>query len=434
MEKLNQPGMDFLKRLFDRKNTPDAERLKKTMTIFETVKRNGDKAVKSYTRTFDGVDITHLSTPILMENFESRVDNSLKEAIAWAAENIRTFHKKQVPGKNENYTLEVRPGISCGLRYLPIETVGIYIPGGTAPLFSSVLMLVIPAQLAGCKKIVCCTPPDKNGSVNPVIGYTLAYLGIDSVFLVGGAQAVAAMTYGTESIPRVDKIAGPGNSWVTLAKQVAFLNGTGIDLPAGPSEVAILADDSADLECVAADSLSQAEHGFDSQVLVVTTSEQIFNDLIPEITLQLNKLPRREMAQHSLEKSYLIYVPNLEDAVNITNLYAPEHLIIQTRSAGMVSEQVTNAGSVFVGSWTPESAGDYASGTNHTLPTLGNAANTGGVTVKTFMKTMTTQTITEDGLRKLGPRVITMAEAEELKAHGEAVRIRLKKLKGNINE
>jgi histidinol dehydrogenase len=242
------------------------------------------------------------------------------------------------------------------------------------------------------------------------------------------------MTYGTESIPRVDKIAGPGNSWVTLAKQVAFLNGTGIDLPAGPSEVAILADDSADLECVAADCLSQAEHGFDSQVLVVTTSEQIFNDLIPEITLQLNKLPRREMAQHSLEKSYLIYVPNLEDAVNITNLYAPEHLIIQTRSAGMVSEQVTNAGSVFVGSWTPESAGDYASGTNHTLPTLGNAANTGGVTVKTFMKTMTTQTITEDGLRKLGPRVITMAEAEELKAHGEAVRIRLKKLKGNINE
>jgi histidinol dehydrogenase len=369
-----------------------------------------------------------------MENFESRVDNSLKEAIAWAAENIRTFHEKQVPGDDENYTLDIRPGISCGLRYLPIEMVGIYIPGGTAPLFSSVLMLVIPAQLAGCKKIVCCTPPDKNGSVNPVIGYTLAYLGIDSVFLVGGAQAVAAMTYGTESIPRVDKIAGPGNSWVTLAKQVAFLNGTGIDLPAGPSEVAILADDSADLECVAADSLSQAEHGFDSQVLVVTTSEQIFNDLIPEITLQLNKLPRREMAQHSLEKSYLIYVPNLEDAVNITNLYAPEHLIIQTRSAGMVSEQVTNAGSVFVGSWTPESAGDYASGTNHTLPTLGNAANTGGVTVKTFMKTMTTQTITEDGLRKLGPRVITMAEAEELKAHGEAVRIRLKKLKGNINE
>lgn len=433
MQKLNQPGLDYVKRLFDRKSTPDEEMLKKTIAIFETVKRNGDEAVKSYTRTFDGVDISHLSIPIRMEHFEFQVDDTLKEAITWAAENIQTFHKKQVPGKNENYTLEVRPGLSCGLRYLPVETAGIYIPGGTAPLFSSVLMLVIPAQLAGCKKIVCCTPPDNVGSVNPVIGYTLAYLGINTVFLAGGAQAVAAMTYGTESIPRVDKIAGPGNAWVTLAKQVAYLNGTGIDLPAGPSEVAILADDSADLECVAADCLSQAEHGFDSQVLAVTTSKRIFNELIPEITLQLNELPRRNMAKQSLEKSFLIYVQSLEDAVTITNLYAPEHLIIQTCNAEMVSEQVTNAGSVFVGPWTPESAGDYASGTNHTLPTSGNAANTGGVTVKTFMKTMTTQTMTEEGLRELGPRVVTMAEAEELKAHAEAVRIRLKKLKGITN-
>jgi len=425
VQKLYQPNMKFVERLFDRKNTPDAEMLKKTMSIFKSVKRNGDEAVKAYTRTFDGVDVSGLCMPILMEDFESRVDDSLKEAIAWAAENIRTFHEKQIPGKNENYTIDVRPGISCGLRYLPVETAGIYIPGGTAPLFSSVLMLVIPAQLAGCKKIVCCTPPDKEGSVNPVIGYTLAYLGIDRVYLAGGAQAVAAMTYGTESIPRADKIAGPGNAWVTLAKQVAFLNGTGIDLPAGPSEVAILADDSADLEFVAADCLSQAEHGFDSQVLVVTTSERIYNDLIPEITRRLNQLPRKDMAKQSLEKSFLIYVPNLEDAVSITNLYAPEHLIIQTRDAETISKKVENAGSVFVGRWTPESAGDYASGTNHTLPTSGNAAHTGGVTVKTFMKTMTTQMITREGLKELGPRVMTMAQAETLDGHSEAVRIRL---------
>lgn len=433
MQKLYQPDSDFIKRLFDRKSTPDAEMLKKTMAIFEAVKRNGDEAVKSYTRTFDGVDLSGLSMPIFMENFESRVDDSLKEAIAWAAENIRTFHEKQVPGKNEIYTMEVRPGISCGLRYLPIETAGIYIPGGTAPLFSSVLMLVIPAQLAGCEKIICCTPPNKDGSVNPVIGYTLAYLGIDTVFLAGGAQAVAAMTYGTESIPRADKITGPGNAWVTLAKQVAFLNGTGIDLPAGPSEVAILADDSANLEFVAADCLSQAEHGSDSQVLVVTTSERIFNDLIPEITIQSNRLPRRDMAIQSLEKSYLIYVPGKEEGVNMINLYAPEHLIIQMEKPEEISEKIIHAGSVFIGPWTPESAGDYASGTNHTLPTSGNATNIGGVTVKTFMKTMTTQTITEAGLRELGPRVVTMAEAEELKAHAEAVRVRLNSLKGNNN-
>ncbi len=433
MQKLNQPGLDFVKRLFDRKSTPNAEMLKKTMAIFEAVKRNGDEAVKSYTRTFDGVDVSRLSMPILMENFESRVDNSLKEAIAWAAENIRTFHEKQVPGDDENYTLNIRPGLSCGLRYLPLETAGIYIPGGTAPLFSSVLMLVIPAQLAGCKKIVCCTPPDKDGSVNPVIGYTLAYLGIDTVYLAGGAQAVAAMTYGTESIPRADKIAGPGNAWVTLAKQVAFLNGTGIDLPAGPSEVAILADNSANLEFVAADCLSQAEHGFDSQVLVVTTSERIFNDLIPEITLQSNRLPRRDMAIQSLEKSFLIYVPEKEDGINMINLYAPEHLIIQMEKPEKIAQKIIHAGSVFIGPWTPESAGDYASGTNHTLPTSGNAANTGGVTVKTFMKTMTTQTITQEGLKELGPRVITMARAEELDAHAEAVRVRLNSLKGNNN-
>lgn len=433
MQKLYQPVPDFIKRLFDRKSTPDGEMLKKTMAIFEAVKRNGDEAVKAYTRTFDGVDLSRLSIPIRMENFESRVDDTLKEAIAWAAENIRTFHEKQVPGDDENYTLDIRPGISCGLRYLPIETAGIYIPGGTAPLFSSVLMLVIPAQLAGCKKIVCCTPPDKDGSVNPIIGYTLAYLGIDTVFLAGGAQAVAAMTYGTESIPRADKITGPGNTWVTLAKQVAFLNGTGIDLPAGPSEVAILADDSADLSFAAADCLSQAEHGYDSQVLVVTTSERIFDGLIPEITLQLNQLPRRNMAIQSLEKSFLIYVPEKEDGINMINLYAPEHLIIQMEKPEEISEKIIHAGSVFVGPWTPESAGDYASGTNHTLPTTGNAANTGGVTVKTFMKTMTTQTITQEGLKELGPRVMTMARAEELDAHAEAVRIRLNSLEGNNN-
>ena len=433
MQKLYQPELDFVKRLFDRKISPDPEKLNTVMTLFEDIRRNGDKAVKKYTLKFDGLELTSPAVSLRIEDYESLIDDSLKEAIDWAAENIRKFHLKQVPVDDENYTLDIRPGISCGLQYLAIETAGIYIPGGTAPLFSSVLMLVIPAQLAGCKKIVCCTPPGKDGSVNPVIAYTLAYLGIDTVYLAGGAQAVAAMTYGTETIPRADKIAGPGNSWVTLAKQVAFLNGTGIDLPAGPSEVAILCDDSADLSFVSADCLSQAEHGFDSQVLVVTTSERIFNDLIPEITVQTSRLPRGEMAVKSLESSYLIFVTDMDEAVKMINMYAPEHLIIQTSNAETISKKVENAGSVFVGPWTPESAGDYASGTNHTLPTSGNAANTGGVTVKTFMKTMTTQSITEEGLRELGPRVVTMAEAEELKGHAEAVRIRLKALKGKEN-
>ncbi|MDD3807667.1 MAG: histidinol dehydrogenase, partial [Candidatus Marinimicrobia bacterium] len=257
MQKLYKPNMNFVKRLFDRKNPPDSAMLNTVMTLFEDVKRNGDEAVKNYTLKFDQVKLEILTLPIYREDFEASIDPSLKEAIAYAAENIRIFHEKQIPSCNENYTLNIRHGVTCSFHYLPIESVGIYIPGGTAPLFSTALMLVIPAQLAGCEKIVCCTPPDRKGSVNPVIGYTLTTLGIDTVYLVGGAQAIAAMTYGTQSIPRVAKIAGPGNSWVTLAKQVAFLYGTGIDLPAGPSEVAILADDSANVPFVAADCLSQ---------------------------------------------------------------------------------------------------------------------------------------------------------------------------------
>ncbi|MDD5583101.1 MAG: histidinol dehydrogenase [Candidatus Marinimicrobia bacterium] len=430
MQKLYKPNMNFVKRLFDRKNPPDSAMLNTVMTLFEDVKRNGDEAVKNYTLKFDQVKLEILTLPIYREDFEASIDPSLKEAIAYAAENIRIFHEKQIPSCNENYTLNIRHGVTCSFHYLPIESVGIYIPGGTAPLFSTALMLVIPAQLAGCEKIVCCTPPDRKGSVNPVIGYTLTTLGIDTVYLVGGAQAIAAMTYGTQSIPRVAKIAGPGNSWVTLAKQVAFLYGTGIDLPAGPSEVAILADDSANVPFVAADCLSQAEHGFDSQVLVVTTSERLFNDLIPEITVQISHLSRGEMAVSSLDNSYLIYVPNQEEAVHLINLYAPEHLIIHMENPHDVSNQIKYAGSVFVGPFTPESAGDYASGTNHILPTSGNAVNTGGVTVKTFMKTITTQSISPEGLKELGPHVITMAKAENLQAHAEAVQIRLNALKG----
>ncbi len=433
MQKFYQPGSDFIQRLFDRKVSPDPEKLQTIIKLFDDVKRNGDQAVKKYTLKFDGVESISPAVALHLKDFESKIDNSLKEAIAYAATNIQTFHSKQVPSNDESYNLQIRPGVFCGLQYIPVESAGIYIPGGTAPLFSSVLMLVIPAQLAGCKNIICCTPPDKNGSINPVIGYTLAYLGIEKVYTVGGAQAVAAMTYGTESIPRADKITGPGNTWVTLAKQVAFLNGTGIDLPAGPSEVAVLADDSADISFVAADCLSQAEHGYDSQVLVVTTSERIYHNLTAEINAQKTGLSRCEMAEQSLENSWLIYVSDMNEALKLINLYAPEHLIIQTVKPEEISQKIINAGSVFIGPWTPESAGDYASGTNHTLPTSGNAGNTGGVTVKTFMKTMTAQTITKEGLLGLGPRVITMAEAEKLDAHAKAVRIRLNRLKGNDN-
>lgn len=394
--------------------------------ILQRVKTSGDEALLSLTEQFDKVKLATLKiSEDEIKDAEQQISNDLKKAINIAKENIEKFHAAQ---KRNTSVIETMPGVNCWRKSVAIEKVGLYIPGGSAPLFSTVLMLGIPARIAGCKKVVLCTPPDKTGKVDPAIIYTANLVGISDICTVGGAQAIAAMAYGTASIPKVNKIFGPGNQYVTKAKQMINLEGVAIDMPAGPSEVAIIADETANPSFIAADLLSQAEHGADSQVILITDSNDLIQEVLKSIDLQLEELPRKEIAQECLSQSKAVLVSNIEEAVEVSNIYAPEHLIINCENAEAVAEQITQAGSVFIGPYTPESAGDYASGTNHTLPTNGAATAYSGVSLDSFVKEITFQKITDSGLKNLGPTVELMAEAEQLVAHKNAVSIRLKEL------
>ena len=392
--------------------------------ILDRVKAEGDKAVLEYEAVFDKVRLTAPAvTQEEIDEAELLVSEELKTAIRLAMNNIETFHASQ---RFVSKRVETMPGVTCWQKAVDIEKVGLYIPGGTAPLFSTVLMLATPARIAGCKEIVLCTPPDKEGKINPAILFAAKLAGVNKIFKAGGVQAIAAMAYGTESVPKVYKIFGPGNQYVTAAKQLVSLHDVAIDMPAGPSEVEVLADASANPSFVAADLLSQAEHGVDSQAMLITTSAELIEKVKAEVDSQLAKLPRRELAGKSLENSKLILVRDMDEAVIMTNDYAPEHLIIETENYMEVAERIVNAGSVFLGSLSPESAGDYASGTNHTLPTNGYAKAYSGVSLDSFIRKITFQEITKEGIRAIGPAIEVMAANEQLDAHKNAVTLRLK--------
>ena len=395
--------------------------------IIDRVRTEGDKAVIEYEATFDKAELTSLAvTNEELEEGVALVSEELKAAISLAKQNIERFHAAQ---KFVGKKVETMPGVTCWQKAVGIEKVGLYIPGGTAPLFSTVLMLAVPAKIAGCKDIILCTPPDSKGKIHPAILFAARLAGVDRIFKAGGVQAIAAMAYGTESIPKVYKIFGPGNQYVTAAKQLVSLRDVAIDMPAGPSEVEVLADDSANPVFVAADLLSQAEHGVDSQAILITTSERLQAAVVEEVERQLAELPRREIAEKSLANSKLILVNDMDEAVDLTNEYAPEHLIVETSDYMEVAERVVNAGSVFLGSFSPESAGDYASGTNHTLPTNGYAKAYSGVSLDSFIRKITFQEICSDGMKAIGPAIETMAANEQLDAHKNAVTVRLR----NIN-
>ncbi len=390
--------------------------------VLDVVKQDGDKAVLQFTRQFDGVQLSSLVvTDEEIESAIQQVPDDLKRAIKQAANNIRVFHEKQ---KTAIEVVETMKGVRCWRKSVGIDKVGLYIPGGTAPLFSTILMLAIPAQIAGCKEVILCSPPDKEGKLNPAILYAASLTGVHKIFKVGGVQAIAAMAYGTETVPSVYKIFGPGNQYVTCAKQLVQLEGTAIDMPAGPSEVCVLADASANPSFVAADLLSQAEHGADSQVLLVSTDNQLIDAVIQELSVQLEQLSRKEMAAKTLENSKAIFVKNMDDAIDLVNEYAAEHLIIACEQDEWIAERITNAGSVFLGNYSPESVGDYASGTNHTLPTNGFARAYSGVSLDSFVKKITYQRLTKEGLTAIAPTVTAMAAAEGLDAHKKAVTIR----------
>jgi histidinol dehydrogenase len=394
--------------------------------VLDAVRTGGDKAVISYTKEFDGVTIDYLQVSEAEINEASlSLEPALKEAMQLAAKNIRCFHEAQV---NATVTIETMPGVRCWRKAVGIDKVGLYIPGGSAPLFSTVLMLGIPAVIAGCKEIILCTPPSKDGSVNPAILYAASVVGITRIYKIGGVQAIAAMAYGTETVPQVYKIFGPGNQYVTAAKQLVQQNGVAIDMPAGPSEVCVLADESCNPAFVASDLLSQAEHGPDSQVLLVSTSSKVVDEINEALTAQLAVLPRKDIAQQALANSKAIVVDSMEQAIFIVNSYAAEHLIIACKNDEAIGEQITNAGSVFLGNYSPESVGDYASGTNHTLPTSGYARAYSGVSVDSFVKKITYQKLTTAGLQAIGAAVETMAAAEGLDAHKNAITIRLQSL------
>ncbi len=394
--------------------------------IMERVKKDGDKALEYYSQHFDGVELkTFQISQNEIREAVRMTSSALKNAILVAKNNIEKFHENQRVPLLE---LETTQGVKCFRKSVPIQKIGLYIPGGTAPLFSTLLMLGVPAKLAGCEEIIICTPPDKKGKIHPYILFTAQLLGIEKIFKVGGAQAIAAMTFGTESIMKVSKIFGPGNQYVTVAKQLSQQTGVGIDMPAGPSEVLVIADKKSNPEFIAADLLSQAEHGDDSQVMLVSDDAGIVDAVQAEIQKQLSGLPRKNIAERALENSRSIVFDNLEEAMQFSNQYAPEHLIIATSDADALSEKVVNAGSVFLGEYSCESAGDYASGTNHTLPTSGYADSYSGVSLDSFLKKITFQKLTSQGIRNLGPTIEIMAEAEGLIAHKNAVSVRLKYL------
>ena len=397
---------------------------RKVERIIRQVKRKGDKALYKFTRKFDGVSIREWQvTEDEFNDAENQLTPELKEAIQQAKLNIAAFHAAQVQYPR---IIETMPGVSCWQKMVAIEKVGLYIPGGSAPLFSTVLMLGIPATIIGCKEIILCTPPAKDGKIHPAILYAAKQAGIKKVYKTGGVQAIAAMAFGTETIPDVYKIFGPGNQFVTKAKQVVQQMGVAIDMPAGPSEVAVFADVNANPSFIVADLLSQAEHGPDSQVVLVTTSEALLNTVHEELKRQLHILPRRAIAQQALQKSHSILVKSDDEAMDLLNQYAPEHLILNCENADALAENVINAGSVFIGAYSPESAGDYASGTNHTLPTNGYAKMYSGLSVESFSKTISYQKLTETGLLNIGRHIEQMAEAEGLHAHAQAVSVRLK--------
>lgn len=423
MNIIRYPEREIWKTIVERPHL-DTTLLNQTVaSVLADVKQRGDEAVKGYELKFDHIDLDSLSvSEAEMQEAEKTIPDDLKKAIVMAHGNIKKFHESQ---RFHSRKVETQPGVVCWQKSVAIEKVGLYIPGGTAPLFSTVLMLATPAKIAGCSEIVLCTPPDREGRVNPAILTAARIAGVSKIFKIGGVQAIGAMAYGTESVPKVYKIFGPGNQYVMAAKQQVSLHDVAIDMPAGPSEVCVIADGKANAEFVAADLLSQAEHGADSQVLLITTSENLIEEVTVQVEKQLKKLPRKDMAAKALENSHIILVHDCREAIDLSNAYAPEHLVIQTEDYEYMAEKVINAGSVFLGSYACESAGDYASGTNHTLPTHGYATAYNGVNLDSYMRKVTFQHLTEEGVRNIGHAVELMAEAEQLDAHKNAMSVRI---------
>ena len=431
MKKVFDPKRTGWNSLLERPVQNFGEIEKVVSQVFAEVIANGDASVKKYSEMFDGFIPENIQiTSEELALAEAEVSEELKAAIQLAKENITKFHAAQKTGK---VSVETTPGVACWQEKRPIQKVGLYIPGGTAPFFSTILMLAVPAQIAGCKEIILCTPPGKEAGVNPVILYTAKLCGIEKIYKVGGIQAIAAMTFGTESISKVFKIFGPGNQYVTVAKQLATKYNVAIDMPAGPSELLVVADDFADAAFVASDLLSQAEHGADSQVILISLSKKLLEAVEVEVNMQLEKLPRKEIAAQAIKHSRLIHLKSQEEALELINEYAPEHFIVCTKEPDFFVDGIVNAGSVFIGNNTPESAGDYASGTNHTLPTNGYAKQYSGVNLDSFYKSITFQKISAEGIQNIGPSIELMAEAEGLQAHKNAVSLRLEKIKDAAN-
>ena len=423
MKQYNNPEKKLWKEITARPAMPMQQMFDQVRPILNEVKNAGDEALFSFTKKFDDVLLSSLIvSDAEIQDATHQLPDALKNAINQAAKNLQLFHAAQ---QNAVEKIETMPGVLCWRKSVGIDKVGLYIPGGTAPLFSTVLMLALPAKLAGCKQIIMCTPVQKDGSMHPAILYAASIAGVSTIVKIGGAQAIAAMAYGTESVPAVYKIFGPGNQYVTAAKQLVQLDGIAIDMPAGPSEVCVLGDGTANAKYIAADLLSQAEHGADSQVLLVSTSEQLITDVRVALNHQLLSLPRVEFINKSLLNSRAVYFENMADAIELVNDYAAEHLIINAQNANALADGITNAGSIFIGGYSPESVGDYASGTNHTLPTNGFARMYSGISVDSFVKKITLQQLSPSGLKAIAPTVIAMAEAEGLQAHANAVKIRL---------
>ncbi|HEU0226217.1 MAG TPA: histidinol dehydrogenase [Arachidicoccus soli] len=423
MKKYINPSKSLWPEMLSRPVLDNTSLKERVAEVLKEIKAGGDEAVKKYTEKFDGVVLeSFLVTQDEIKLAVAEISKDLKDAIELAAKNIRLFHEKQT-AKVE--IVETQPGIKCWRKSVGIEKVGLYIPGGSAPLFSTILMLGIPAQIAGCKEILLCSPPNKEGKLHPAILFAAQLVGVTRIYKIGGVQAIGAMAYGTGTVPKVYKIFGPGNQFVTCAKQMVQEDGLAIDMPAGPSEVCVLADDSAIPAFVASDLLSQAEHGADSQAILITTAQSILQKVEAELEKQLALLPRKAIAEKALANSKLILVPSIEEAIEIANEYASEHLILACENAEEVAEKIVNAGSIFIGNYSPESVGDYASGTNHTLPTNGYARAYSGVSVDSFIKKITYQKLTQQGLQLIASPVILMAEAEGLRAHANAVNIRL---------
>lgn len=427
MQIIKYPGRNEWAQLVERPHLDISQLNGVVSSVLDDIRQRGDEAVKHYEQKFDKVELSSLAvTEAEMTEAEALVSDELKAAIALAHHNIKAFHESQ---KFVSQKIEPQPGVVCWQKSVAIQRVGLYIPGGTAPLFSTVLMLATPAKIAGCEEIVLCTPPNREGKVHPAILVAARIAGVSKIFKAGGVQAIGAMAYGTESIPKTYKIFGPGNQYVMAAKQQVSLHDVAIDMPAGPSEVCVIADETANAAFIAADLLSQAEHGIDSQVFLITTSEEMIDKVMVEVDKQLNKLPRKEIAAKALDNSKMVLVKDISEAIDLSNTYAPEHLIIQTDNYNDVAERIVNAGSVFLGKYACESAGDYASGTNHTLPTHGYATAYSGVNLDSYCRKITFQHLSAEGVSNIGPAVEAMAAAESLDAHKNAMTIRLKEIK-----